>query len=104
MKFVSANCLLITNEKNLTHYNHKNTLLINKPITGKSSLLKEFISDAQYQRMERAKKLFLIRMVVSYPPFIKKNGKNQYKLVQRMSDKEFRTEVGKIPNDFANDM
>ena len=33
MKFVSANCLLITNEKNLTHYNHKNTLLINKPIT-----------------------------------------------------------------------
>ena len=78
--------------------------LINKPITGKSSLLKEFISDAQYQRMERAKKLFFIRMVVSYPPFIKKNGKNQYKLVQRMSDKEFRTEVGKIPNDFANDM
>ena len=78
--------------------------LINKPITGKSSLLKEFISDAQYQRMERAKKLFFTRMVAAYPPFVKKHGENQYRLIQGMSDKEFRAEVGKIPNDFANDM
>ena len=63
--------------------------LINKPITGKSSLLKEFISDAQYQRMERAKKLFFIIIVVAYPPFIKKHDKNKYKLVTQIATNAF---------------
>ena len=37
--------------------------LINKPITGSKSLLKDFIDESDMQRIERAKNLFFIRMV-----------------------------------------
>ena len=76
--------------------------LINKPITGKKALLKEFIPEADMAKIERAKNLFFIRLVASYPPFVKKHGKNKYSLVQKMSDKDFKREIGKIPNIFVN--
>ena len=78
--------------------------LINKPITGNKSLLKDFISPEDMASINKAKKLFFIRMVASYPPFVKKYGKNKYSLIQKMSDNDFKKEIGKIPNAFANDM
>jgi hypothetical protein len=78
--------------------------LINKPITGKKALLKEFIPAADMERIERAKHLFFVRMLAVYPPFVKKHGKSKHSLIQKMSEKDFKTEISKIPNDFVNDM
>ena len=72
--------------------------LINKPITGNKSLLRDFISEKDYALIERAKNLFFIRMVAAY----KKT--TNYSAIQKMSEKEFKKEIAKIPNDFANDM
>ena len=72
--------------------------LINKPITGKKSLLKDFIDEKDYTRIERAKNLFFIRMVAAY----KKT--TNYTQIRKLSDKDFKKEISKIPNDFANDM
>ena len=78
--------------------------LINKPITGKKALLKEFIPQKDMDKIEKAKQLFFTRMIASYPPFIKKHGKNKYSLIQKMNDRTFKREIGKIPNAFVNDM
>ena len=78
--------------------------LINKPITGKKSLLKDFVGESDYNRIEKAKTLFFIRMLAAYPPFIKKYGKNAYSFIRKMDDKQFKKEIQKIPNDCANDM
>ncbi len=72
--------------------------LINKPITGKKSLLKDFIDDSDMQKIERAKNLFFIRMVASY----KKT--TNYTAIRKMSERDFKREIAKIPNNFANDM
>ena len=72
--------------------------LINKPITGSKSLLKDFISEQDMNTIERAKNLFFIRMVAAY-----KNTTN-YNSIRKLSEKEFKKEIAKIPNDFANDM
>jgi len=72
--------------------------LINKPITGKKSLLKDFIDAKDYERIERAKNLFFIRMVAAY----KKT--TNYSSIRRLSEKDFKKEIAKIPNKFANDM
>ena len=72
--------------------------LINKPITGKKSLLRDFISDKDMTLIERAKNLFFIRMVAAY----KKT--TNYTEIRKMSEKDFKKEIAKIPNDFANDM
>ena len=72
--------------------------LINKPITGKKSLLRDFISDKDMALIERAKNLFFIRMVAAY----KKT--TNYTEIRKMSEKDFKKEIAKIPNDFANDM
>ena len=77
---------------------------INKPITGKKALLKAFIPAADMEKIERAKQLFFIRMLAVYPPFVKKHGKSKYSLIQKMPDKQFKTEISKIPNNFVNDM
>ena len=72
--------------------------LINKPITGSKSLLKDFIDESDMQRIERAKNLFFIRMVAAY----KKT--TNYNAIRKMSERDFKKEIAKIPNDFANDM
>ena len=72
--------------------------LINKPITGKKSLLKDFISEQDMNTIERAKNLFFIRMVAAY----KKT--TNYTSIRKLSEKDFKKEIAKIPNDFANDM
>ena len=72
--------------------------LINKPITGKKSLLRDFISEKDMTLIERAKNLFFIRMVAAY----KKT--TNYTEIRKMSEKDFKKEIAKIPNDFANDM
>ena len=48
--------------------------------------------------IERAKNLFFIRMVAAY----KKT--TNYSAIRKLSEKEFKKEISKIPNDFANDM
>ena len=72
--------------------------LINKPITGKKSLLKDFIGEQDMQRIERAKNLFFIRMLAAY----KKT--TNYSEIRKMPDRKFKGEISKIPNSFANDM
>ena len=72
--------------------------LINKPITGSKSLLKEFIDDKDMQTIERAKNLFFIRMVAAY----KKTTK--YSAIKKLTERQFKKEIAKIPNSFANDM
>jgi len=72
--------------------------LINKPITGSKSLLKEFIDDKDMQTIERAKNLFFIRMVAAY----KKT--TNYSAIKKLPEKQFKKEIAKIPNSFANDM
>jgi hypothetical protein len=85
--------------------------LINKPITGKKSLLKDFIPADDMAKIEKAKVLFFIRMLAAWPKFQKskdksgkEHGKTAYTLIRKMSDKEFGDWIRKIPNDFANDM
>tara|TARA_Y100000996_G_C22515765_1_gene640333 strand:+ start:39 stop:1565 length:1527 start_codon:yes stop_codon:yes gene_type:complete len=72
--------------------------LINKPITGKKSLLKDFIGEKDMQRIERAKNLFFIRMLAAY----KKT--TNYSEIRKMPDRKFKEAISKIPNSFANDM
>jgi len=72
--------------------------LINKPITGSKSLLKEFIDDKDMQTIERAKNLFFIRMVAAY----KKT--TNYSAIKKLPERQFKKEIAKIPNSFANDM
>ena len=72
--------------------------LINKPITGSKSLLKEFIDDKDMQTIERAKNLFFIRMVAAY----KKT--TNYSAIKKLTERQFKKEIAKIPNSFANDM
>ena len=50
------------------------------------------------QRIERAKNLFFIRLVAAY----KKT--TNYNAIRKMSERDFKKEIAKIPNDFANDM
>ena len=77
--------------------------LINKPITGKKSLLKDFISEQDMNTIERAKNLFFIRMVAAYKKTL--TGKRtSYSSITKLSEKDFKKEIAKIPNDFANDM
>tara|TARA_B110000285_G_C15068886_1_gene586787 strand:- start:32 stop:1579 length:1548 start_codon:yes stop_codon:yes gene_type:complete len=78
--------------------------LINKPITGNKSFLKDFLSKADMDFIERAKQLFFKRMLLAYPPFKKKNPKGAFSLIQKMSNKDFKRQIGKIPNKFANEM
>ena len=85
--------------------------LINKPITGKKSLLKDFIPADDMAKIERAKVLFFIRMLAAWPKFQKskdksgkEHGKTAYTLIRKMPDEEFKEWIRKIPNDFANDM
>ena len=78
--------------------------LINKPITGNKSLLKDFISAPDMAFIERAKQLFFKRMLLAYPPFKKKNPRGALSIVNKMSEKDFKKEIGKIPNKFANEM
>ena len=72
--------------------------LINKPITGNKSLLKDFIDEKDYAKLERAKNIFFVRMVAAY----KKT--TNYTAIKKLSVKDFKKEIRKIPNDFANDM
>ena len=72
--------------------------LINKPITGSKSLLKDFIDDKDMQTIERAKNLFFIRMVAAY----KKT--TNYSAIKKLPERQFKKEIAKIPNSFANDM
>jgi hypothetical protein len=74
--------------------------LINKPITGKKSLLKPIVGQ-DYETIEKAKEMFFTEMIASY--YSKKFGK-RYSVIRKLSDKERGTLIRKIPNDFANDM
>ena len=73
--------------------------LINKPITGKKSLLKGIVGDADYGRIERAKQLFFTRLIASYQ---KKRFGTRYTEINKLSDKERGTLIRAIPNDYAN--
>tara|TARA_Y100000356_G_C11242862_1_gene282002 strand:+ start:38 stop:1561 length:1524 start_codon:yes stop_codon:yes gene_type:complete len=75
--------------------------LINKPITGKKSLLKEIVGPKDYAAIERAKQLFFTRMIASYH---KKRFGTRYSEIQKLPDKERGKLIRDIPNDFANDM
>ena len=74
--------------------------LINKPITGKKSLLKPIIGDRDYNLIELAKNTFFDRMLMLYYP---KKYKNRGDITS-LSDKDRGKAIRAIPNDFANDM
>ena len=89
--------------------------LINKPITGGKSFIKDWIDPADWQKIIDAKKKFFTQMIVAWNlPENKKDNKNAGKFgkgwrtgstkVGKLSDKEFDKEIRKIPNEFANDM
>ena len=50
------------------------------------------------QTIERAKNLFFIRMVAAY----KKT--TNYSAIKKLPERQFKKEIAKIPNSFANDM
>ena len=74
--------------------------LINKPITGRKSLLKPIVG-ADYETIEKAKEKFFTQMIAAYHS--EKFGR-KYSLIRKLTDKERGNLIRKIPNDFANDM
>jgi len=74
--------------------------LINKPITGKKSLLKPIIGDKDYNLIELAKNTFFDRMLLLYYPKKYKSRSD----ITSLSDKDRGKAIRSIPNKFANDM
>jgi len=74
--------------------------LINKPITGKKSLLKPIIGDRDYNLIELAKNTFFDRMLMLYYP---KKYKSRGDMTS-LSDRDRGKAIRAIPNTFANDM
>jgi len=74
--------------------------LINKPITGKKSLLKPIIGDRDYGLIELAKNTFFDRMLLLYYPKKYKSRKD----ITSLSDRDRGKAIRAIPNKFANDM
>ena len=78
--------------------------LINKPITGKKSAIKEIVGQQDFDKIMRAKKLFFTQMILAYDLTKKKPRFNRRKsLIDGLSNKHYGDEVRKIPNEFAND-
>ena len=74
--------------------------LINKPITGKKSLLSPIIGDRDYNLIELAKNTFFDRMLMLYYPKKYKSRGD----ITALSDRDRGKAIRAIPNDFANDM
>ena len=74
--------------------------LINKPITGRKSLLKPIIGDKDYNLIELAKNVFFDRIILLYHSKKYKSRKD----ITNLSIKERGKAIRSIPNEFANDM
>ena len=74
--------------------------LINKPITGKKSLLSPIIGDRDYNLIELAKNTFFDRMLMLYYPKKYKSRGD----ITALSDRDRGKAIRAIPNDFANDI
>ena len=90
--------------------------LINKPITGAKSMLKDFVSASDIKTIETEKKIFFINLLYLWAVqkstkgefknkvFLKKYPKPTRALIKKMDDKEFNGWIKKIPNTFVNDV
>ncbi len=74
--------------------------LINKPITGKKSLLRPIIGTRDYDLIELAKNVFFDRMLMLYYPKKYKSRGD----ITALSDRDRGKAIRAIPNEFANDM
>ena len=74
--------------------------LINKPITGRKSLLKPLVGDKDYNIIELAKNAFFDRMLMLYYPKKYKSRRD----ITPLSDRDRGKAIRAIPNEFANDM